>query len=106
MMGQKLKEWVSCKRKKKYNTEQDTATELKRIKQMIESWLRPTLMAYKCNFCDGWHIGKDRTERKKAESLRDIKAGMGIIKEKLTAKERKILGRYIGYLISQKRVKE
>lgn len=100
-MSGKPNKWHSCIQKRKYNEENDTHTELNRLKRVVEPWRSHALISYKCIYCKGWHIGNDTRMLKRAISLHLIKKGMSQIKAKLNKKERKILGSFIGYLISQ-----
>lgn len=50
-------EWFSCKRKIKYGR---LATAERAVEQMKRKAVHK-LEAYKCRYCDGYHIGRVRT---------------------------------------------
>jgi hypothetical protein len=54
----KQKKWYQCEKKIRYRNQKKALNELKTIrKKMIVDW---DAKAYKCDYCNGWHLGHDK----------------------------------------------
>lgn len=51
-----------CLRKTRYATEQMARAQIKKQRPYMEPRMKHTLEAYECEYCDGWHLGKNRAK--------------------------------------------